>query len=145
MLGASAGITIEGPILDWGLNKIQVQEKQVAAQMLEAELNRQKRELRAQLVQLQLLMRTARERLVQIRDNLKKAMDAYELEKAKYAVGGALASEVLDAHKQITDTKLAELDILNDIETYRANLTHLTAKPSTNTNANANTNSQNGQ
>jgi outer membrane protein TolC len=143
MLGASVGISVEGPILDWGLNKTQVQEKEVTAQILQTELDQQRRELIAQLTQLQVLMRTSRDRLGHMRANLTAAQSAYDLEKAKYAVGAALASEVLDAHKQIVDTKLAELQILNDIETYRSALEHLTAKPNANTNANSNSN--NGQ
>jgi outer membrane protein len=144
MLGASVGISVDGPILDWGLNKVQVQEKEVTAQILQTQLDQQKRELVAQLTQLQVLLRTSRERLAHIRANLQIAQSTYDLEKAKYAVGAALASEVLDAHKQIVDTKLAELQVLNDIETYRGALEHLTAKPSPNPNGNANSNN-NGQ
>jgi outer membrane protein len=144
MLGASIGISVEGPILDWGLNKVQVHEKEVTAQILQTELDQQRRELVAQLTQLQVVLRTSRERLGHIRANLQAAQSAYDLEKAKYAVGAALASEVLDAHKQIVDTKLAELQVLNDIETYRSALEHLTAKPNANANSNANGNSDNG-
>ena len=136
MLGASVGISVEGPILDWGLNKVQVQEKEVTVQILQTELDQERRELVAQLTQLQVLLRASRERLDRIRVNRQKAQSTYDLEKAKYAVGAALASEVLDAHKQIVDTKLAELQVLNDIETYRAALLHLTAKPNANPNNN---------
>jgi outer membrane protein TolC len=138
MLGASAGISVTGPILDWGLNKVQVQQRELAVQILQSELETQRRELVAQLSQLQLLLRSARERLGRTRDNLKIAQDAYDLVRAKYTVGAALASEVLDAHRQIVDTKKGELDILTTIENYRSNLIHLTATP----NANANTNGQ---
>ena len=141
MLGGSVNVSVDGPILDWGLNKVQVQEKEVAVQILQTELDQQRKTLVAQLTQLQALMRTSRERLAHIRANLQVAQSAYDLIKAKYAVGAALASEVLDAHKQIVTTKLAELQVLNDIETYRANLTHLTAKPG----ANGNSNTKNGQ
>ncbi|HWF43659.1 MAG TPA: TolC family protein [Candidatus Kapabacteria bacterium] len=147
MLGASIGISVEGPILDWGLNKVQVQEKEVTAQILQTELDQERRELVAQLTQLQVLLRTSRERIAHIRANLQAAQSAYDLEKAKYAVGAALASEVLDAHKQIVGTKLAELQVLNDIETYRSALEHLTAKPNpnVNTNTNSNNNGNKGQ
>lgn len=136
--GASAGISITGPILDWGLNKTQVEEKEVIVQILESQLDEQRRELAAQITQLLVLLRTSRDRLADVRANLQKARDSYDLEKAKYAVGGALASEVLDAQKQVLDTRLAELQILSDIESYRANLRHLTAAPSPNTNNNTN-------
>ena len=134
MVGASAGITVEGPFLDWDLNKVQVQEKEVAVQILQTEVDRQRRELTAQLTQLQSLLRSARERLAHIRDILKRAEDTYDLVKAKYAVGASLASEVLDALKQISDLKHSEVDALNDIETYRANAVHLIAQPKDNTN-----------
>jgi outer membrane protein len=134
--GASAGISVTGPILDWGLNKTQVEEKEVIVQILESQLDEQHRELNAQITQLLVLLRTSRDRLADVRANLQKARDSYELEKAKYAVGGALASEVLDAQKQVLDTRLSELQILSDIETYRADLRHLTAAPSPNTNTN---------
>src|SRR5207248_2376350 len=86
MLGASAGISVTGPIFDWGLNKVQVQEKEVVVQILESELTAQRRELLAQLTQLQVLLRTARDRLASVRRNLKTAEDSYDLVRAKYAV-----------------------------------------------------------
>ena len=138
--GASAGISVTGPILDWGLNKTQVEEKEVIVQILESELLQQKRELAAQLTQLLVLLRTARARLADVRANLVKARDSYELEKAKYASGGALASEVLDAQRAVLDTRLSELDILNDIETYRSDLEHLTAAPEPSAGSNTNSN-----
>ncbi len=134
--GASAGISVTGPIFDWGLNKTQVDEKQVIVQILKSELAQQRRDLMAQITQLLVLLQTSRSRLAALRANLQKARDSYDLEKAKYAVGGALASEVLDAQKQVLDTRLAELQILSDLEHYRAQLRHLTAAPSPNINAN---------
>ncbi len=128
--GASAGISVTGLIFDWGLNKTQVEEKQVIVQILETELAQQRRDLAAQISQLLVLLQKSRTRLADIRTNLQKARDTYDLEKAKYAVGGALASEVLDAQKQVLDTRLAELQILSDLESYRSQLRHLTAAPS---------------
>ncbi|MDP4199156.1 MAG: TolC family protein [Bacteroidota bacterium] len=137
ILGASVGINVEGPILDWGLNKTQIEEKEVTARILETQLLQQRRELIAQLTQLQVLLTSAQDRLALVRSNIKRAEDAYALERAKYAVGGSLASEVLDAERQILDSKLSELDILNDIETYRADLGHLTATSSMKDSTNA--------
>ncbi len=141
--GASAGITVTGPILDWGLNKTQVEERQVVVQILESELAQQRRVLSAQITQLLVQLNTSRDRLTAIRTNLQKARDTYDLEKAQYAVGGALASDVLAAQRQIVDNRLAELQILSDIESYRSQLRHLTAAPSPNTsssNSSANSN-----
>jgi len=134
--GASAGISVTGPIFDWGLNKTQVEEKEVIVQILESELAQQRRDLMAQIAQLLVLLRSSRDRLGEVQTNLQKARDSYDLEKAKYAVGGALAFEVLDAQKQVLDTRLSELQILGDLETYRSQLRHLTAAPGPNTNTN---------
>ena len=131
--GASAGISVTGLIYDWGLNKTQVDEKQVIVQILESQLEQQRRDLAAQITQLIVLMNTTRDRLTAIRANLQKARDTYDLEKAKYAVGGALASEVLSAQRDVLDTRLSELQILNDLENYRSQLRHLTTAPAPNT------------
>ena len=148
--GASAGITLQGPIFDWGLNKTQVEEKQAIVDILRSQLNQQKRELAAQITQLVVQLRSSRARLSEVRANLALAHDSYDLEKAKYLVGGALASEVLDAQKQVHDERASELQILSDIENYRSQLRHLTAAPqpetngsNTNTNSNSDTNSNN--
>lgn len=131
--GASAGISVTGLIYDWGLNKTQVDEKKVIVQILESQLAQQRRDLSAQIIQLVVLLNTTRDRLAAIRSNMQKARDTYDLEKAKYAVGGALASDVLTAQRDVLDARLSELQILSDLENYRSELRHLTTAPAPNT------------
>ena len=116
-------------------------EKEAIVDILQSQLEQQKRELAAQVTQLVVQLRSSRSRLADVRANLAKARDSYDLEKAKYAVGGALASEVLDAEKQVHDERQSELQILSDIENYRSQLRHVTAAPPLNTNGNANSDS----
>ncbi|HEY3875175.1 MAG TPA: TolC family protein [Candidatus Kapabacteria bacterium] len=141
--GVSAGISLQGPIFDWGLNKTQVEEKEAIVEILQSQLNEQKRELAAQITQILILLRSAQTRLAEVRANLIKARDSYDLERAQYAVGGALASEVLDAQKQVHDERTSELQILSDMESYRSQLRHLTAAPPPNTSGNANSDNTN--
>lgn len=127
--GASIGISVDGLLYDWGLNDAQTEQKRIQVETLQYQLDQQKRELQSQLKQLSLLVSQSRKRLTTLRELLQIAQESYDLARSRYAVGNALAQEVLDAHKQVTDTKLLELQILSDIEGYRTTIIHLLAQP----------------
>ncbi len=127
-IGASAGLSLEWPILDWGGRRYRVQERRLAAESarLQAEIVRRQTETQYRTAIMKLT--SSRTQLDSIRAAIKTAEDNFLLTKAKYAGGGVPASEVLSAQQLLTETRLSELETLAAIQTLRATLERLNAR-----------------
>jgi outer membrane protein TolC len=128
ILGASVGITLDGPLLDWGGNDLRTEGKELEAARLRLELQFADRARAADFIRLEHEIVQAKIQLDSVHTLLRDASDAYALMRSKYAGGGALALEVLDAHRQVTDIRRVELDILTGLAASRAALERLLVK-----------------
>ncbi|MDB5035723.1 MAG: outer rane efflux protein [Chlorobi bacterium] len=125
-IGFSAGVTVDIPILNWGITDLHVEQRQIGvdtlrlqAEILRRSILRQNGELRARLAR-------GRDRLALIRATIVDAEKNFLLTKSKYAGGGGSALEVLDAQQLLSDNRLAELQTLADLQALVAKLQRLT-------------------
>jgi outer membrane protein len=124
-LGYSVGISVDMPLFDWGGRRLRVQQKQLAAESarLQSDIIRRayETEYRSALARLA----SSQSQLTVLRDAIKQAEDNFLLIKSKYAAGSAAASEVLSAQQLLTESKIAELETLSDIQMVRARIKRL--------------------
>jgi outer membrane protein len=125
-LGYAVGVGIEIPILNWGATGIRRQQRELATDDLRQKMEVLRRSLLTDLRRSRLQLNQARGRLATIRENVEKAGENFLLTKSKYAVGGTLALEVLNAQQLLTETRLAELQTLADIQLLTARIERLT-------------------
>ena len=123
--GASVGVTITGPLLDWGANKLQTEQKQLQHDALNYELQLKERGERADRARAMYTLQHSLERLDSLQETLQLAQNVYLLTRARYAGAQAAAFDVIDAHRQSLDLKRARFQLLNDIAQAIATLERL--------------------
>ena len=120
--GAQAGISIDGTLLDWGANNFRVEQKQLALENVQYELDLLQRQQRALRNRVLLALRRIGDRIRQLDQAVASAEENYRLAKARFAGGGIGMLELIDAHKQIVDLQTARVQLLSDIQSYQASL-----------------------
>jgi outer membrane protein len=127
-LGYAFGVGIELPIFNWGgtEKRIEQRERDLDVQRQQYEVVR--RSVVAGIRNTRLSLTGARERLPILRANIAKAEDNFLLTKSTFAGGGALSLEVLSAQQLLTETRLAEITALTEIQLLTATLHHLTGQ-----------------
>ncbi len=127
-VGYSIGVSFDLPVLDWGSNRLQVQERRLAAESarFQVMIVQRQRELRVRSALAG--MSALSEQLDTIQAAIHASQDNFVLTKAKYVAGQALASEVLSARQLVTDMKLAELEVFANRQTLQADLQRITAQ-----------------
>lgn len=126
MIGYSVGINIKGLLYNWGGTMLAAREREAQAEALRLQVEVLHRSLLSSFERTRLQLATALERLQRIRANISLAEDTYLLTKSRYAGGGALSLEVLDAQQLLTTVKLAEVQTMADIVSLTATLNRLT-------------------
>jgi outer membrane protein len=126
-LGYEVGLGIQFPILNWGATGLRTEQKEVATDALRNRMELLRRSIASDAVRLRMQLSGARERLLVLRGNLTKVNDNFILTKSKFAAGASLSLEVLAAQQALTDTRLAELQTLEDIRSFAAKIERLNA------------------
>lgn len=126
--GYSIGVSLDIPVLDWGGRRLQVQQRQLMAEAARLQLDLLQRRQETERRSIVIKMASLRDQLDTLREAIVTAQDNYVLTKAKYAGGGAPASEVLSARQLVTDTKLSELETRAQLQLLRAAMIRLTAR-----------------
>ncbi|MBS1912236.1 MAG: TolC family protein [Bacteroidetes bacterium] len=126
VVGVSAGVTVDIPILNWGITDLRVEQRQIAVDTLRLQADLLRRSLMRQNVELHARIARGRDRLVLIRATIADAEQNFLLTKSKYAGGGGSALEVLDAQQLLADNRLAELQTLAELQVLIARLERLT-------------------
>lgn len=126
-LGYSLGIGVELPILNWGATGLRMQQRELATDDLRQKAEALRRSLAIDLRRSRIQLKNSIGRLKAFHENATKAEENFLLTKAKYAAGGMLALEVLTAHQLLTDSRLAELQALADIQVLTARIERETA------------------
>ena len=126
-LGYSVGVAFELPLFTWGGIDLRIEQRQLAAQAEELRLRQTSVALRAGLRAVQLQMQGTLAMLWSLRGTVKTAEDNFVLTKAKFAGGGALSLEVLNAFQLLSDSRLAELQAQAQWHSLQARLAQLLA------------------
>lgn len=127
-LGFGIGLVVDIPLINWGATNLRVQQQQLAVNNLQIENERLQRSISSEAKKASLQILRSRQRLETIRQSLSKAEENFVLTKSKFVGGGTLSLEVLAAQQLLTDTKLAELQALSDIQLQSAKLEQLTTR-----------------
>ncbi len=125
-VGFGFGIVVDIPLVNWGATDLRVQQQQLSVNNLRLESERIQRSITSEARKTGLQLLRLRERLQSVRGNLKKAEENFVLTKSKFAGGGTLSLEVLAAQQLLTETRLAEVRTLTDIQVLTAKLVQLT-------------------
>ncbi len=123
--GASVGLTLEGPLFDWGANALRTEEKKLQHDAIEYDLEQRERGETADRARARYTLRRAGERLQSLRATMQLAEQNYTQTLARYRASQATAFEVLDAHRQSLDMKHTRTQVLLDIAGSLATLTRL--------------------
>lgn len=130
-VGYSIGVGVEIPLMNWGATDLRVQERELAADDVRLQKEILRRSLSAELAKTRLRSSVARERLLTLHDNIRRAEENFVLTKSKYAAGAALALEVLAAQQLHTDMRIDELQTKTEIYVTAARMERLTAQRQT--------------
>ncbi|MEP7219595.1 MAG: TolC family protein [Bacteroidota bacterium] len=125
VVGVSAGVTVDIPILNWGITDLHVEQRQIGVDTLRLQAEILRRSLQRQNAELRSRLARGRDRLTLIRATIADAEKNFLLTKSKYAGGGGSALEVLDAQQLLSDNRVAELQTLADIQALAAKLERL--------------------
>lgn len=125
-IGVSAGITVDIPILNWGLTDLHVEQRQIGVDTLRLQAQLLRRSLLRREAELRVRIARSQDRLALIRETIIDAEKNFLLTKSKYAGGGGTALEVLAAQQLLSDNRLAELQTLADLHALMVNLQCLT-------------------
>lgn len=126
-LGYEVGVALQVPILNWGATDLRREQKEIATDELRNRMEILRRSVAADAARLRTQIAGARERLVMLRENRRKADDNFILTKSKYAAGASLSLEVLAAQQALTDARLAELQTMQEIRSCAARIERLIA------------------
>lgn len=126
MIGYSVGISVKGLLSNWGGTALRSEQREAQVEFLRFQLDILHRSLLSDFKRTRLRLATAREGLQHIRANVALAEDTYLLTKSKYAGGGALSLEVLNAQQLLTATKLSEIQTFANIVNLSSRLNQLT-------------------
>jgi outer membrane protein len=119
-LGYSVGVMVEMPIFTWGGISSRVEQRQTTAEAMRLGIEQLSRSLRRELMTVRVQMKTALETLHSLHATLRAAEDNFLLAKSKFAAGGTLSLEVLNAQQLLADSRLNELQALAAWHTLRA-------------------------
>ena len=122
IFGFSVGLTAEIPLLNWNATGLRIQQKQLESENLRLQSDLVRRALATEARRLRLELVNAHERLAIARQTISGAENNFLLTKSKFAGGASLSLEVLAALQLLTDTRLAELQALADIQTIHARI-----------------------
>ncbi len=128
VVGYQVGATIEFPLFNWGATSLRQEERQIDLDTLRMQSVLLQRALERESRQTGVELQAAREHLASIRGSLKAAEENFLLTKSTYLGGGALSLEVLAAQQLLSDTRLAELQTLAEIQTLLAKLEQLSTQ-----------------
>ena len=126
--GFSLGIVLDIPLITWGATDLRVQQKQVTVDNLRLESNLLRRSIASEMKKARLQLIRSRDMLHILRGSVKSAEENFLLTESKFAGGGVLSLEVLSAQQLLTETRLAELRTLADIQLLIAKLEQLTTR-----------------
>jgi outer membrane protein len=126
IVGYSIGVAFEMPLYDWGGRNLRIQERRLAGEAIKIQMDSQQRSLAAEYQKNKLQLTHARTRLIAIRKNIKVAEDNFLLTKSKYAAGALSATEVLSARQLLTETQLAEIRTMADMQLLSARIKQMT-------------------
>ncbi len=124
-LGYSVGLSLDMPLIDWGGQKLRLQQKQMAAESNRLQIDIIRRSYETEYRSVVSRLTSSRSQLSALRDAGMKAEDNFLLTRAKYAAGGVSATEVLSAQQLLTETKSAEIETVRDIQLALAKLVRL--------------------
>ncbi len=125
--GYSIGVAFEMPLFDWGGRKARTQQRRLSAEAVQFQNEILRRLIVTETLKLRRQLSHALSRLEAIRSGSKMVEENFLLTKSKYAGGGALSADVLNAQQFLTESRLDELDILSQIQTLLARLEQITA------------------
>ncbi len=128
VVGYQVGATIEFPLFNWGATSLRQEERQIDLDTLRMQSVLLQRALERESRQTGVELQAARQHLASIRGSLKAAEENFLLTKSTYLGGGALSLEVLAAQQLLSDTRLAELQTLAEIQTLLAKLEQLSTQ-----------------
>jgi outer membrane protein TolC len=126
-LGYEVGVALQLPILNWGATDLRTEQREIATDELRNRMELLRRSIAADAARFRVQIAGARERLVMLRENRRKADDNFLLTKSKFAAGASLSLEVLAAQQALTDARLAELQTMQEIRSSAAKLERLIA------------------
>lgn len=126
-IGYSLGVGVEIPIFNWGVTGARVEERELAVDDLGQQRELLRRSISTETRKVSLQLSRTRARYASLGEIIRKARENFLLSKAKYAVGGTLALDVLTAQQLLTDAKIEELQTRAGIRVLSARLERLTA------------------
>lgn len=105
-VGYSVLLTLELPLFNWGSTASRIEQKELAWDMLEAQLQLQKRELEKEWRVLLGELGSARRNLANYATNINDAEKNYLAAKSRFAGGSGSNLEVLEAQRLLVEAKL---------------------------------------
>lgn len=126
--GYMVGVTLEVPLFTWGAADLRVQQRQLATQVLNLQLEGVKRSVATEYQRTRLKLAKSDDRLRSVRTSLQAAEENFALTKAKYVSGGVLSLEVLSAQQLLTDLRLEELSTIAEGQLLLAKLEQITSR-----------------
>ncbi|MEO8167463.1 MAG: TolC family protein [bacterium] len=127
-LGYSVGIGVGIPLFNWGATGLRIEQRSIESEGLRFQAERLRRFVTSEFAKTREQLKRSKVRLDLIRSNISKAEENYLLTKSKFAGGVTLSIEVLAAQQLLTDTRLAELQTLADIQNLAAKLEQLNTR-----------------
>ncbi len=119
-LGYSVGVMLEVPLFTWGGITSRIEQRQTEVEGMRLGVEQLSRTLRRDLLSIRVQMESALETLRSLRTTLRAAEDNFLLTKSKFAAGGTLSLEVLNAQQLLADSRLMELQAVAAWHTLRA-------------------------
>jgi outer membrane protein len=126
-LGASVGLSINGPLFDWGANELLVQQRTAEAANVRIQNSIRIRAIETELIRLQFTLQQLRSTLALARQSIELARKSYERTTVVYAGGHASFNDLLQSERQYIDSRRMVLQILSDISNSQAQLGRLNA------------------
>jgi len=125
-IGYSVGINIEMPVFDWGNRSKEVAKSRIELKSAEDNIGLIRREIIFEYNDNLNHLTNARKRLSSIQKVLETAENNYLLNKAQYANGAAVVSDVIIAAQALSDTRQSEIETLAEIQIFKARLDKIT-------------------
>ncbi len=125
-IGYSVGINIEMPVFDWGSRSKEVAKSKIELKSAEDNIGLIRREIIFEYNDNLNHLTNARKRLSSIQKVLETAENNYLLNKAQYADGAAVVSDVIIAAQALSDTRQSEIETLAEIQLLQARLDKIT-------------------
>ena len=127
-IGYSLLLTLDIPIFTWGGIDNRVEQKQIAVQQFDAQLELQRREYETQWRVALSDLATVKKNLTSLASNIGVANDNYVSAKARFAGGSGSNLDVLDSQRLLVEAKLSYNDALFQLRSDFATLLRLAGK-----------------